>query len=125
MANRLKTFELTGGEARTSWGVEVETAVSRLQAAGADIIGSNCGNGIEVILAVIRKMRSLTDMPLLAQPNAGLPEIMDGKIIYTQKPEEVEQQLRELIQLKVNILGGCCGTGPEYIRYLKHVVENC
>jgi 5-methyltetrahydrofolate--homocysteine methyltransferase len=116
------TFELTSGEARTSWGVDVPTAVDRLISAGADIIGSNCGNGIDVILAVIRKMRELTDIPLLAQPNAGLPEMIDSKIIYRQKPQDVEQKLRELLSLKVNIIGGCCGTDPEYIKFLRKIV---
>lgn len=118
------TFELTNSGVKTSWGVDPASAVTRLSAAGADIIGSNCGNGIEVIMEVIKAMRPLTNLPLIAQPNAGLPEIINGKIHYRQKPENIKDQILELLNYKISILGGCCGTNPEFIKFLRMLVDS-
>lgn len=117
------TFELNDSKAITSWGVDIPTAVERLQQAGADLIGSNCGNGIAVIIQAIKEMQALTKLPLVAQPNAGIPEIIAGRIHYHLEPEEIKKHVGELIRYRPGVLGGCCGTNPDYIRLLRPLVD--
>ncbi len=116
------TFDLTDGGPRTSYGVDPATAVQRLSQAGADILGANCGNGMEVILSTMEAMRPLTDKPLLAQPNAGIPEIVDRILVYGETPQTMEGKYKQLIDLGVNIIGGCCGTNAEHIRMLRRII---
>ena len=117
------TFDKTETGVRTSWGVDAAMAVERLSAAGADVIGANCGNGVEIVIEVIRQMRSLTPLPLLAQPNAGIPEIIDNQIVYKETPQSMSKKLREILDIGVNILGGCCGTTPKHIRMFRKLID--
>lgn len=118
------TFDFAGDSVRTSWGVDVPTMVSRLSAAGADILGANCGNGVEVVLRAMREMRPLTGLPLMAQPNAGLPEIRDSFIVYPETPEQFEEKMQAVLAVGIGILGGCCGSGPEHINRLRHLITH-
>lgn len=117
------TFELGKAGLRTMWGVDVATAVQRLTDAGADIIGANCGRGFEEMMAIVREMRPLTTRPIIAQSNAGIPDLVDGVSVYKETPEIIEPKAGELLQLGVNILGGCCGTGPEHIKMMRRLVD--
>lgn len=117
------TFELGKAGLRTMWGVDVATAVRRLTAAGADVIGANCGRGFDEMIAIIQEMRPLTRQPIIAQSNAGIPEWVDGVSVYKETPEVIRPQAEKLLQLGVNILGGCCGTGPEHIKKMRELVE--
>jgi len=117
------TFDLAGDSVRTSWGVDIPTMVQRLSAAGADILGANCGNGVEVVHRAIREMRPLTHLPLMAQPNAGLPDIKESFIVYPETPESFEAKMRDVLAIGISILGGCCGSGPEHIRRLRHLIN--
>ncbi len=117
------TFELGPNGAHTNWGVDVPTAVNFLQDHGADIIGTNCGEGIDVILQVIKEMRALTDFPLLAQPNAGLPEIKNKVIVYHETPEAIQAKIEALLQYRISILGGCCGTNAQHIRMMRRLID--
>jgi 5-methyltetrahydrofolate--homocysteine methyltransferase len=117
------TFELGKAGLRTMWGVDVKTAVNRLTDAGADIIGSNCGRGFDEMIAIVRAMRPLTTKPIIAQSNAGIPDWVEGISVYKETPEIIEPKARELLSLGVNILGGCCGTGPAHIRKMRHLVD--
>ena len=116
------TFDLTASGPRTSYGIDPAMAVQRLSEAGADILGANCGNGMEVILAVMQAMRPLTDKPLLAQPNAGMPEVVENTLVYHETPETMEDNYRRLIAMGVNIVGGCCGTNAEHVRMLRRLI---
>jgi 5-methyltetrahydrofolate--homocysteine methyltransferase len=118
------TFDLAGDSVRTSWGVDVPTMVRRLSAAGADVLGANCGNGVEVVLRAMREMRPLTRLPLMAQPNAGLPEIKNSLIVYPETPESFEEKMKAVLAVGIGILGGCCGSGPEHIRHLRHLINH-
>ena len=109
---------------RTMWGVDVDTAVKRLTDAGADIIGSNCGRGFNEMIEVVKAMKALTDLPILAQANAGLPEIIDGKNIYKETPEIISPKVERLLSSGVNIIGGCCGTNPAHINRIRKIVDN-
>jgi 5-methyltetrahydrofolate--homocysteine methyltransferase len=102
----------------TMMGVTPERAAQELQVAGADIIGSNCGHGIENMIEVIALMRGATDLPLWAKPNAGMPKLIAGKTVFTQTPEETAAHFAALVEAGARIIGGCCGTTPEHIRAL-------
>lgn len=114
------TFE-TG--LKTMWGVDVETAVLRLTDAGVDIVGSNCGRGFDEMIEVVSAMRKLTSLPILAQANAGLPELIDGKNVYKETPEIIAPKVERLLSSGVNIIGGCCGTNPEHIKAIRKIVD--
>lgn len=117
------TFESGNAGLRTMWGVDIPTAVSRLTEAGADIIGANCGRGFEDMISIIHHMRTLTSKPLLAQANAGLPELVDGKNVYKETPEVIAPKAEQLLEEGADIVGGCCGTGPEHIAMMRKIVD--
>ncbi|MBN2432960.1 MAG: homocysteine S-methyltransferase family protein, partial [Acidobacteria bacterium] len=117
------TFDKTPRGYFTMMGVSVPAAVTGLVEAGADIVGSNCGNGLENMIDLAREFRRHTDRPLLIQSNAGLPENRDGHLHYSESPEFFAQKTEELLTAGVNIIGGCCGTTPEHIRAVRRVVD--
>lgn len=87
---------------------------------GADAIGVNCGQGPELYENVVARMASLTDAPIIAKPNAGMPVIQeDGSAVYSMSPGKFGREMRKLQKAGAKILGGCCGTTPEHIRMLK------
>ncbi len=102
----------------TMMGVTPEQAVEGLEEAGADVVGTNCGNGIERMIEIASRMRAVTDKYLVVQSNAGLPVIRDGETCYLESPEYMAKYYRELADLPINILGGCCGTTAAHIRAL-------
>jgi 5-methyltetrahydrofolate--homocysteine methyltransferase len=102
----------------TMMGVRPEQAAEELQEAGADIVGSNCGHGIENMMEVIALMAGASDLPLWAKPNAGMPQLIDGQTVFTQTPEETAAHFDALVEAGARIIGGCCGTTPEHIRAL-------
>ena len=102
----------------TMMGVTPERAVKELAAAGADVTGANCGNGIDVMVELAREMRQATDGPLLVHSNAGIPAYQRGEIVYPESPDYMLERFGILADMGIDILGGCCGTGPEHIRAL-------
>ncbi len=106
----------------TMMGVTPEQAVRAMQDAGAHVVGSNCGNGIDNMVEIARRMRAETDGFLLIHSNAGIPAMREGQIIYPESPEYMAERFQELTEIGVNIIGGCCGTGPEHIRALAAAV---
>lgn len=106
----------------TMMGVTPEQAVHAMTDAGAHVVGSNCGNGIDNMVEIARRMRAETDGFLLIHSNAGIPAMRDGQIIYPESPEYMAERFRELADIGVNIVGGCCGTGPDHIRALAAAV---
>ncbi len=119
------TFERTPRGYFTEMGVSVEEAAARLTEAGADLVGSNCGNGIEQMLEIARAMALTATVPLVFQPNAGLPERREGTIVYRETPADMAAHVPELLDLGASIVGGCCGTTPEHIRAVRGAVESC
>lgn len=113
------TFDRGPRGIATMMGVTPERAASELEAAGAEIVGSNCGAGIEQMVEVARAMRDATSRPLWMKPNAGLPELVDGETVFRQTPEEMAAHLPALIEAGANIVGGCCGTTPDHIQALE------
>ncbi len=117
------SFDPAGEDFRTMMGDTVEKAVTDLAATGADVIGVNCGTLDPWEAAkVIARMRSQTDLPLIAQPNAGKPELSGGEVIFRLTPDEFAQGVVECLKAGATILGGCCGTTPEHIAALKTVL---
>ncbi len=102
----------------TMMGVTPTRAAAELRAAGADVVGSNCGNGIEGMLAVAREMRQATDGYMLIHSNAGLPELRNGEVVYPEGPDWMAERFQMLVDEGVSIVGGCCGTTPDHIRAL-------
>lgn len=117
------TFELGKSGLRTPWGVDVKTAVEGLTKTGVDIIGSNCGKGFSEMVQVVDEMKLLTNRPLLAQSNAGIPELVEGNLIYTETPEMITAYILKLLQSNVKILGGCCGTNPMHIKKMREILD--
>jgi 5-methyltetrahydrofolate--homocysteine methyltransferase len=108
----------------TMMGVTPPQAAVELRKAGADVVGSNCGNGIDKMVEVARQMRQATDGYLLIHSNAGIPAMKSGQVIYPETPEYMAPRFKLLAELGVNIIGGCCGTGPEHIRALAAAVAD-
>ncbi len=110
------TFDKGKQGYRTVMGVDIPSAVKKLIETGADIVGSNCGNGIDEFIEIMAEMRRHTDFPLLAKPNAGIPVLEKGKVMYTQGPDYFAERVVKLVEAGANVVGGCCGTTPEHIR---------
>lgn len=118
------TFDDTPRGYYTIMGVSIEVAAAGLLEAGADVIGSNCGNGIDNMIAVAGAFRKCIDMPLIIQANAGLPETRDGRTVYTESPALMGERARDLLDLGVSIIGGCCGTTPSHIGAIRSAVDS-
>ena len=118
------TFEKTvRGDYKTMMGVSPADAVNAAATAGADIIGANCGNGIERMIEIVREIKAAQpNKPILVHANAGLPVNIDGKDVFPETPEYMAGLAAGIIKAGVNILGGCCGTTPEHIAAIKKAV---
>lgn len=108
---------------RTMMGTTPEEAVKVLAGEGADVIGANCGMGIEFIMIVAQRLRAATTLPVWIKPNAGLPEVSDGKVAYNITPAQFAGHALKVLETGVTFIGGCCGTSPDFIRELKHAVK--
>ncbi len=102
----------------TLMGNRPEQAVRDLEEAGADIVGANCGAGIDEMIEIAHLMRKATSLPIWCKPNAGLPEMVDGVTIYRETPERMASHLKAMVEAGASIIGGCCGTTPAHIRAL-------
>lgn len=117
------TFDDTPRGFHTVMGVTVQQAVTGLQDAGADLVGSNCGNGIDNMVRIAAEFRKHTLGSLLIQSNAGLPQIVDGHATYSETPEFMAERVDALLDLKVNVIGGCCGTTPAHVAAIRRHVD--
>jgi 5-methyltetrahydrofolate--homocysteine methyltransferase len=108
-------FDCGKNHDRTLMGTTPEQAAAALTEAGADVIGSNCGQGIAGFVGICRRLRAVTDKPLWMKANAGLPKIVDDKTVYSQSPEQFAAVVPELIAAGANFVGGCCGTSPDFV----------
>ena len=118
------TFDKTlQGDFRTMMGVSPEEMTHSLIAAGADIIGTNCGNGMENMISIVEQIR-LADpaIPILVHANAGKPHYHDGKNVFDETPEITASYVPALIRAGATCIGGCCGTTPEHIRAIRGIV---
>jgi 5-methyltetrahydrofolate--homocysteine methyltransferase len=119
------TFEKTAqGDYKTMMGVDPVSAIKAAIEAGADIVGANCGNGIERMIDIVKEMRSVNKtIPILVHANAGLPKNVDGKDVFPETPEDMAAIAPKLAAAGANIIGGCCGTTPAHIKALKEALN--
>ncbi len=110
------TFDRGPKALATVMGVRPEQAARALEEAGADVVGSNCGDGIEGHIEVARRMRAATRRPVWIKSNAGRPELIGGRTVFRQTPEAMAGHVEALLAAGANLIGGCCGTTPEHIR---------
>lgn len=103
-------------------GADVETAVTMLEGLGVDAIGFNCGLGPAETLPLVEEIRKYTSLPIIVQPNAGLPESVNGHTVYNVSPDDFATQMKKAAEIGVSYLGGCCGTTPEHI---EKMIEAC
>jgi 5-methyltetrahydrofolate--homocysteine methyltransferase len=120
------TFEKTvNGDYRTMMGVSPTEVVSALTEAGASIIGTNCGNGFDGMIDIVREIRVVdAHTPILVHANAGKPVLMGGKTSFPETPEMMSAKVGNLIKAGANIIGGCCGTTPAHISALAQAIAN-
>ena len=123
MATMFFQFEELHDRDRTMWGESPAEVAKNLLAAGADIVGMNCGRGPDRAITIIREMRAVTDAPLVAYPNAGLPITTGDTVTYELGPEAMAREYPALLDAGCNIVGACCGSNPEHIRRIAEVVR--
>jgi 5-methyltetrahydrofolate--homocysteine methyltransferase len=117
------TFEQTRRGFFTVMGVSIPAAARGLQAAGAEVVGSNCGFGIDTMVEVAREFRQHAGVPIAIQANAGLPITRNGATVYPETPGHVAARVPDLLAAGVQIIGGCCGTTPAHIRALRALIR--
>jgi 5-methyltetrahydrofolate--homocysteine methyltransferase len=116
---------LDGTTFRTMMGIDPERATDFMVERGVDIVALNCGTGMEMDrarLAVLR-YRAKTQLPLMVQPNAGQPKLVDFKVVYDETPEQMAPGVIPLVEAGANIIGACCGSTPEHIRAFRAQLE--
>ena len=111
-----------GEDCCTSYGTSPEDVATAVTAWGTDVIGINCSVGPAVMLDAVERMAEVTDLPLSAQSNAGLPQAVGDRKIYLATPEYMAQYARRMIEAGARFVGGCCGTSPEHIRSIRALV---
>ncbi len=123
MATMFFQFEELHDRDRTMWGESPADVARSLLATGADVVGMNCGRGPDRAIVIIREMRKVTDAPLIAYPNAGLPVTKGDTVTYELGPEEMAREYPALLDAGCNIVGACCGSNPEHIERIAAVVR--
>jgi 5-methyltetrahydrofolate--homocysteine methyltransferase len=124
MATMFFQFEELHDRDRTMWGESPAEVAKNLLAAGADVVGMNCGRGPDRAIVIVREMRQVTDAPLIAYPNAGLPVTTGDTVTYELGPDEMARDYPTLLQAGANIVGACCGSDPRHIRRIAEVVKS-
>lgn len=116
---------LDGTTFRTMMGVDPERAAETMQELGADVVALNCGTGMDMDRArqAIERYKSVTHLPLMAQPNAGQPRLVNMRVVYDETPQEMVAGVVPLIESGANIVGACCGSTPDHIRAFRAAVD--
>ncbi len=117
------TFNITPKGFFTMMGDSVEKCIKELEYNGADAVGSNCTLNSENMLEVLKEIKKHAKLPIIIQPNAGKPQIIDGKVLYEQSIQEYIIYVQKMVEEGVNIIGGCCGTNPDYIKEIYKIVH--
>jgi len=118
-------------DGKTLYGSSAETATIVLQSMGVDVIGMNCSTGPDAMLPLVQEMARVANIPIMVKPNAGLPELENGKTVYKMTPEQFANAAEKLYEAGACMFGGCCGSTPEHIKALherlskkpQHVIE--
>jgi 5-methyltetrahydrofolate--homocysteine methyltransferase len=107
----------------TLMGSSPKDAAAALEKAGADIVGSNCGQGAAQMVEIAREFKKNAHVPVAIQSNAGMPVRSEDGIVYPETPEFLAAKAIELLDLGIQLIGGCCGTGPDHIRAMRKTVD--
>jgi 5-methyltetrahydrofolate--homocysteine methyltransferase len=120
------TFDkIVSGEFRTMMGISPTEMTETLIQAGASIIGANCGNGIADMIGIVKEIRLVNSkVPILIHANAGMPVLKNGVTSFPETPDDMSGRVQEIIAAGANIIGGCCGTTPDHICGIHHVVKS-
>ena len=118
------TFDATPRGFFTTMGTTIEQACTTLVEAGADVVGSNCGNGIDAMIEIAAEFIRHASVPVIIQSNAGLPENRGGELVYPESPDFMAERVSRLMDLGVGIIGGCCGTTPDHIRAIRAAIDS-
>ena len=105
-------------------GPSPEEAARTIESWGTNAIGVNCATGPKVVLEVVERMTKITSLPIAAQPNAGMPQVVDGRSIYMSGPEYMAEYARRFVQKGATLIGGCCGTTPAMTREIKSFIRS-
>jgi 5-methyltetrahydrofolate--homocysteine methyltransferase len=116
---------LDGSTFRTMMGIDPERAAAFMVEHGADIVALNCGTGMDMERArhAVERYRRTTALPVMAQPNAGQPKLIDMKVVYDETPEQMVQGVVPLLDSGVGIIGACCGSTPDHIRAFRQAID--
>lgn len=109
---------------RTLTGVTPERAARELTAAGADVVGANCGKGIDGFLGICERLHAATDLPIWIKSNAGLPRMSGDSIVYDMTAEGFASYVPKLVTVGASFIGGCCGTNPEFIQAVAKCLQS-
>lgn len=112
-----------GKDGRTLSGTDPLTMVTILESLGVDALGVNCSFGPKEIKGIVREICNYAHLPIMVQPNAGLPQMQDGKLSYSLRPEEFAISIKDIAQMGASILGGCCGTDERYIEETVNLIK--
>ncbi len=116
------SFDSGPQRTQTSMGVSADKCAAALDDAGADVVGCNCGAGIANALPAVVAIRGAARRPVWVKPSAGLPDLEEGRAVYHLSPDEFVSHIPTLITAGANIIGGCCGVGPEHIQRLAKLI---
>lgn len=116
---------LDGSTFRTMMGIDPERAAEFMQEHGADIVALNCGTGMDMERArqAVMRYARMTDRPIMAQPNAGQPKLVEMKVVYDETPEQMVTGVVPLLRAGASIIGGCCGSTPDHIRAFREAID--
>jgi len=109
---------------RTMMGVTPTQAAEELTRIGADAIGANCGTGVEDYIPICASLAAATPLPVWIKPNAGLPELENGEVVYRTTPSEFAANVSKLLEAGARFVGGCCGTSPEFIQAMRRELDD-
>lgn len=116
------SFEATRRGFFTVMGASPKDAAVRLETAGANVVGANCGDG-DAMAGIARELRAHCGLPVAVRPNAGLPTIASGTLVYPETPEAMAARVPALLEAGVALVGGCCGTTPNHVRALRRALD--
>jgi 5-methyltetrahydrofolate--homocysteine methyltransferase len=116
---------LDGSTFRTMMGIDPERAAEFMQAHGADIVALNCGTGMDMDRArqAVERYLHVTERPIMAQPNAGQPKLVNMKVVYDETPAQMVTGVIPLLHAGASIIGGCCGSTPDHIRAFREAMD--
>ena len=120
----MKLSPARNGDYRSMMGEGPEKLVKTARECDCAVVGTNCGHGIASMAGLVGRIAGLTDLPVIAQPNAGQPELVEGKTVYHETAETFAQHLEELYEAGAKIIGGCCGTSPSHVQVVSQFADD-